>query len=397
MYSICIVSARFYPQVVGSGTSAYLLACRLAKNGHEVTVITDQALEELHHNQTFPFAVQYVHDLELYSVGKTSMQVPGVELYKQLVRNSPDLIQVCNFMPMFIISTFRELLSCPVVFMPFNTPIVKERTIGYYPIPELDVALAKFIIKSNAYDRVIAGSEAYLTSLISLGARTEAIQFSLLGVALDELQLAPATTEAEAFQKYFGDSLKPGEDYIILPSRITKQKGILDAIRALEIVNKKHKIKLVLTGMHNPFNIKYGDSVKELAKELLVHTKIISPLETIPRETLPIFYKASRVSIVPSLYEGLGLSAIESQALGVPLITSDTTGLNEIVTNGVNGLTSLPGDPKSLANNIKLLLEDQALARNLVINAHTTVKKFDISRHVTSLEITYKELLGGTR
>lgn len=391
-HRICIVSARFYPQTVGSGTAAYSIAHALATRGHTVTVITDYALKARHTDQAFPFALEYVHDLELFATGKQSMQRPGKELYDHINSVSPDILQVSNFMPMLLVSTYRQLVKCPIVFIPYNTPVLEERSIGYYPTADLDIALAKFIIATNAYDSIIAGSKAYHNSLAALGARENKTTLTYLGIELDTLQ-HPLKAINDIFSEYFGDALTSKDAYMILPSRITAQKGVFTAVRALEIINKKHDLKLVLTGMYDPFDIHYAEQVNQLARELSVDTKVIRPRKVIPREVLPLFYKAAKSAIVPSLYEGLGLSAIEAQALQVPLVVSDTTGLNEIVTHGQNGLMSQPEDAKSFADNIQLVLEDKRLGRKLTREGLATVSKFDISNHAADLEKVYAKLL----
>jgi len=390
MQTVCIVSARFYPQVVGSGTAAYSVAKGLAAAGHKVIVITDYALKRFHKNHVLPFSIRYVHNLEAYATGKASMQSPGQELYEHIKDVSPDILQVCNFMPMFLVSTYRNLIHCPVIFLPYNTPVIRERSIDYYSSPELDIALARFIVKISTYDQLIAGSKAYYKSLISLGAKKEKIKLSYLGIELNELQ-TQLPPNKEVFQEYFGNKLLPNETYLILPSRITKQKGIMDAIHTLEIVNRKHNIKLLLTGMHEPFDTTYANNVAKLARELSIADKVIEPLKEFYKDEVRKLGK--ELKIVPSLYEGLGLSAIEAQALGVPLVASDTSGLNEVVTNGINGLTSPPQNPQILAECVGTLLEDQSLAQSLSRNGLETVKKFDISHHTRELEEIYEEVV----
>jgi len=51
---ILIISSRFYPQVVGSGTSVFLIAKQLHDNGWDVSVITEQEVEKLSEEKNIP-------------------------------------------------------------------------------------------------------------------------------------------------------------------------------------------------------------------------------------------------------------------------------------------------------------------------------------------------------
>jgi L-malate glycosyltransferase len=62
--------------------------------------------------------------------------------------------------------------------------------------------------------------------------------------------------------------------------------------------------------------------------------------------------------IVPSLWEGFGLSAAEAMAAGVPVIASATGGLTELIEDGVSGLLVEPGNSGALAEAIVKIITD---------------------------------------
>jgi glycosyltransferase involved in cell wall biosynthesis len=108
---------------------------------------------------------------------------------------------------------------------------------------------------------------------------------------------------------------------------------------------------------------------------------------------LAAFFKKAEMVIVPSWYEGLGLAAIEAQYLGVPLAVSDTTGLNEVVEDGKNGLTFEPRNSQSLANAMIKILRNEVDVPSMVRAAKKTVRVFSLDRHIVDLESAYKELI----
>src|SRR5690606_15764829 len=66
-----------------------------------------------------------------------------------------------------------------------------------------------------------------------------------------------------------------------------------------------------------------------------------------------------KVFVYPSLAEGFGMPPLEAMASGVPVITSNSTALPEVV--GDAGLTFDPGDAQALARHLQALLEDPSL------------------------------------
>jgi len=71
------------------------------------------------------------------------------------------------------------------------------------------------------------------------------------------------------------------------------------------------------------------------------------------------------VFVMPSLEEGLGLSVLEAQAQGVPVVASRVGGLRDIIEDGVTGRLVAPRDAAALADAIEGLLDDAATAQEM--------------------------------
>jgi glycogen synthase len=77
-------------------------------------------------------------------------------------------------------------------------------------------------------------------------------------------------------------------------------------------------------------------------------------------------YGQAEVAVVPSLYEGFSLPAIEAMACGVPVVATTGGALPEVVgTDGETGLLVPPNDPGALAGAIGRLLDDPDLRARL--------------------------------
>lgn len=82
--------------------------------------------------------------------------------------------------------------------------------------------------------------------------------------------------------------------------------------------------------------------------ELLIHTQIGSGIQehnnikiiygTVPREEIIQMYQNADVAVLPSKWEGLGLTFLEAIGCGLPIITTDAPPMNEFVRNGETGL-----------------------------------------------------------
>jgi glycosyltransferase involved in cell wall biosynthesis len=83
-------------------------------------------------------------------------------------------------------------------------------------------------------------------------------------------------------------------------------------------------------------------------------------------DALACLYAEAEVAVVPSLYEGFSLPAIEAMACWVPLVATTGGALPEVVgRDGETGLLVTPDDPGALAAGIARILDDPELAGRL--------------------------------
>lgn len=83
-------------------------------------------------------------------------------------------------------------------------------------------------------------------------------------------------------------------------------------------------------------------------------------IEVVPRYAnaqLPALLEAQSICLMPSLFEGYGISKIEAMACGLAVVTSDDAGACADVTDGVNGLVVPRGDGAALAAAVRRLLD----------------------------------------
>lgn len=133
---------------------------------------------------------------------------------------------------------------------------------------------------------------------------------------------------------------------LLYVGRITLFKGADDLLRAFETVRATlPHVTLTMVGPHSD--------------EVAIDTAMsgLTLLESVPRDAVPAHLAAADLTIVPSHYEGFGLSALESLACGTPVVATDVGGLPEIIDEQVGALVP-PSDPQALAKAIVEMLED---------------------------------------
>jgi glycosyltransferase involved in cell wall biosynthesis len=94
----------------------------------------------------------------------------------------------------------------------------------------------------------------------------------------------------------------------------------------------------------------------------------------VTHERIVELYAEAEIAVVPSLYEGFSLPAIEAMACGVPVLATTGGALPEVVgTDGETALTVPPGDPSALTAAMSRLLGDPELRARLGAAGRTRV------------------------
>lgn len=96
-------------------------------------------------------------------------------------------------------------------------------------------------------------------------------------------------------------------------------------------------------------------------REELNLTDVISFVGAQNQETLPYFYSAAEVVVMPSHYESFGMVAVEASACGTPVIASNVGGLTYTIADGVNGFLVPPKEPVALAERMEAILTNPTL------------------------------------
>ena len=75
-------------------------------------------------------------------------------------------------------------------------------------------------------------------------------------------------------------------------------------------------------------------------------------------ENIPDFLTTIGIFVLPSIYEGFGISLIEAMAMGIPCIASNIDGPREIIKDSSLGVLAEPGNEQNLADKIDYVIEN---------------------------------------
>ncbi len=162
-----------------------------------------------------------------------------------------------------------------------------------------------------------------------------------------------------------------GPLHVICVARLIERKGqhhLLQAVKRL--VDESIAVRLSLVGT--------GDAQAEceaLAQRLGVAQQV-EFAGYVPREHIPARVAAAHVFALPSYNEGMAIAALEAMAAGLPVVLTRTGGTDELVEEGVNGLTFDWADVDQLTAHLRRLATDRALARRMGVASRTRAMQF---------------------
>jgi glycosyltransferase involved in cell wall biosynthesis len=180
-----------------------------------------------------------------------------------------------------------------------------------------------------------------------------------MGVDAARMRVVPVGVDHRVFRPRPDVEPVPGR-IMVTSSSDVPLKGLVPLLEAVAKLRTERDVELVVIGQPRP------DGRVARAIDRLDLAPAVRCVTGITDDELAAHYGQAQVAVVPSLYEGFSLPAIEAMACGVPLLATTGGALPEVVGNdGETGLLVPPDDPGALAHGIGRLLDDAALRHRL--------------------------------
>jgi glycosyltransferase involved in cell wall biosynthesis len=181
-----------------------------------------------------------------------------------------------------------------------------------------------------------------------------------MGVDADRLHVVPVGVDQEQFRPLPHVARVPGR-LLTTASADVPLKGLSYLIEALaKVRTERADAHLVVIGRPRH---RSGVPAQIARLGLEGAVEFVSGLSD---ERVVELYAEAEIAVVPSLYEGFSLPAVEAMACGVPLVTTTGGALPEVVgPHGESAMLVPPGDPGALAAQIVAVLDDGGLRRRL--------------------------------
>lgn len=186
-----------------------------------------------------------------------------------------------------------------------------------------------------------------------------------------KIEITPFGVDTELFSpdKRNRDS-SDGEFVVGTVKALTPKYGIEYLLKAVAIIKREHPqipIKLRIAGKGS-----HEEEYKKLST-LLGIDDITTWLGFIPQEQAAEEWANMDVGIVASMHESFGVSAVEAQACGTPVIISDVPGLKEATSPGQTSVVVPRGDEAALADMLIKLYKDPILRKKIGIRGRKYV------------------------
>lgn len=321
----------FYPsQVGGPCNSVYYLAKGIAKEGHDVLVLTtNYGIKEKNEIETDKITmvqgIKVIYSTPSFITNIAKLFAPRASFPKNIGRHiksfSPDIIHLSSlFDPLAIM--------CASVARKKEIPYVWSSRGELAGTALKDKALKKrFFLSLSWFKKLLVSTAMFHVTSEEEGMWLENLFSSKIGKSTVPYSVIPNMVDDDIFNKkpWSGFEKKYPEKYILYLGRISREKNIESLIRAF--ANKSivsTGIKLVIAGWLGG-NMGYARELRLIVKNLNIEKEVVFTESRVEGTEKRALYRNAELFVLPSHCENFGMVTVESLAQGTPVVASKGT------------------------------------------------------------------------
>ena len=377
---ILFITHLYYPALGGAERVYQKIAEGLAGRGHDVTVLTSDALST---EQYFHGVQEPLPQTKIINKVRVIRQSLSTRIYKFL-RYLNALNRIRG-----IASLFGSLVFGPHFFKQFNT-VLKQRfdiviagptptsTIFYAILYKITHFSSRLIIFPHMHIRdrmhtsplniwVLKRASIILTT-------TDSEQIYLKSRGIEENRLKRVANGVEdSLLQVPQQKNEDHNDCILYIGQEGEHKRIPLLIEAMQTVwEKGYPSPLVIAGARTNYSFTIDQKITDLPPE---QQSRIFRINDFPEEQKIRLLDNCRMLVNPSSYESFGIVFLEAWARGKPVIGSRIPAVKDIIKDGVNGFLFDSTKKSALEDRITRLIRDSSLAERLGRAGQTEVKE----------------------
>lgn len=217
---------------------------------------------------------------------------------------------------------------------------------------------------------LIRNSKAILCVSNYVGKKIESNNNPIGPISKEKIKILYNCLDIEKFKKYKSNDKKILEykfkygineinKVILFTGRLTHEKGVDKLLEAVKLLNNSNLIVLIVGSIHYGLDLKdeYYYKIKQLSEN---QTSKIIFTGYVENNDLPYLYNIADITVLPSMWdEPAGLTMIESMACGTPVITTNSGGILEYVSDGGIVIDRDENIVNNIAYNLEILLKDE--------------------------------------
>lgn len=214
-------------------------------------------------------------------------------------------------------------------------------------------------------------------------------------ININDFQIKLSDDEKKVQREKF--KIKPNEKVILFCGRTVKEKGVRELLLAYQMIKNKENTKLLIVGNSNFADemalSDYEKELRDIANKL--KDRVVFTGHVYNRELYEI-YNIADIAVFPHLCEeGFGLTLVEAMASGVPIITTNSGAIPELVSDKCSII--LPKEDlndliKNIASSIEMLLDNDELRKTMGIAGIKIAEKFSSKNYYDNFIKILEEL-----